>query len=281
MGIVLFNPAGMFNLICDILVPVRYLAYLIWPLVILGAFAALNNWYESQAHIDRIFLTLGFFQYLLISMLTANLLSKLMLGTAMAYFGTPPQQFGIRLLFGVLPRFFVTKRPLRDLPFRQQRACHAAPLLTKLTMFGLGMVMWAILRRTGSGAADLFLTLSATGFATFLFTVNPLWPADGYNWLAAWLRRPHLRRQSLRLTSMILRGSRPPKELRGGEATALILYAILSVGFSATILFLVLHTIALGLESQLRGTGVVIFCLVLAMFTVFMLSLRTPRAKSP
>ncbi|MFK7939331.1 MAG: hypothetical protein AB8B82_08125 [Roseovarius sp.] len=281
LGVTLFNPAAFFNLLCDLLAPLRFAALLIWPLVIFATITALNNWYENQAHIERIFLTLSFFQYLLISMLTANLISKLMLGTAMAYFGAPPQQFGIRLLFGILPRFYVLKRPIRDLPFDQQRACHAAPLLTKLAMFALGMIMWAVLRRTGTGAADLCLTLSVAGLATFLFTVNPLWPADGYNWLAARLKRPHLRRQSMRLTAMVLRGRRPPEGLRSGEATALFLYAILSIVFSATIIFLVLQTIALALEEQLRGTGVAIFCVILAMFTIFMLSLRPSKTRAP
>lgn len=280
LGVTLFNPAKFFNLLCELLLPLRFVTYLIWPLVILACVTGLQNWYEVQAHIDRIFLTLSFFQYLLISMLTANLLSKLMLGTAMAYYGVPPKQFGIRLLFGILPRFYVLKRPLKHLPFEQQRICHAAPLLTKLAMFALGMVMWAILRRTGTGAADLCLTLSVAGLATFLFTVNPLWPADGYNWLAARLRRPHLRRQSLRLTSMVLRGRRPPEGLRSGEATALFLYSVLSIAFSATIIFLVLQTIALALEAQLRGTGVAIFCVILAMFTIFMLSLRPSKARA-
>ena len=279
MSVTLFNPASLFQFMAEVLGPLRFGVYLIWPCVAFGAYAAIFNWTENQAHIERIFLTLGFFQHLLISILTANLFSKLMLGTTMAYHGVLPQVFGIRLLFGILPRFFVYKRPVRELPFGKQRSCYSAPLLTKLAMFGIGMLMWAVLRRSGTGAADLFLTLSITGLGAFLFTANPLWPADGYNWLSAWLKRPHLRKQSLRLTKMLLTGNGLPKGIRDREVAALLLYAVLSVGFSALIIFLALQTIALTLEDRLRGTGVIIFCIILALFTIFLTSLKSGKRR--
>ncbi len=279
LGVTLFDPSGFFRLLCDVFTQVRYLVYLIWPMAILGTIAALNNWYTLQAHVDRIFLSFSFFQSLVISLMTANLFSKIFLGTTMAYHGADSHQFGIRLLFGVMPRFFVNKRPVRDLSFRNQRSCYSAPLLTKLAMYGVGMVMWDMLRLSGSGAADLFLVLSMTGMGAFIFTVNPLWPADGYNWMAAYLERPQLRRQSLRLTHMVLTRKKLPDALHRGEAFALFAYAVSAVIFTAVIIFSVLRTLAYALEAQLRGTGVVIFCILLAMLVVFLLSLKTRKGK--
>lgn len=280
MSLTLFNPAALFNLLAEMFGPLRIAVWLIWPFVGLGTYAALYNWYQTEAHIDRIFLTLSFFQSLAISILTANLFSKIMLGTTMAWYGIAPQVFGIRLLFGVIPRFYVYKRAVRQLSFDHQRACYAAPLLTKLAMFGIGMVLWTILRRSGSGAADLFLVLSVTGLAAFIFTANPLWPADGYNWLSARLERPKLRRDSLRLSRIVLSGQKRPEGMRAGEVAALLMFASLSVAFTAVLIFLVLQTIAFTLEEQLRGTGVVIFCVIIALFAMFVVSLRVNRQRT-
>ncbi|MHC0053387.1 HlyD family secretion protein [Actibacterium sp. D379-3] len=261
--------------------PLRFVTWLIWPSAILAGFAAAFNWYDLSDHIDRVFLSIGFFQNLLIGMLTANLFSKIMLGTTMAFYRADSTQFGIRLLFGVIPRFFIQRGPIRELSFKAQRACYSAPLLTKLSMFSGGLLLWLMLSRSGSGAADMFLAVAVGGFGSFLFTLNPLWPADGYRWLAAFLKRPTLRQQSLRLTAMILTGKRIPAGLSRGEAWALVGYAVLSAGFTAFLIYLVLRGIAFALEAQLRGTGVVIFCIILAMVTLFLISLRSRKSSRP
>lgn len=279
LSVTLFNPSGMFVLLSDMLSPLRMAVWLIWPALILAVGVSLNNWYELQGHIERIFLTLGFFQNLLISVLTSNLFSKLMLGTTMAYHGIIPQVFGGRLMFGILPRFFVPKAPIRLLPFPQQRTCYSAPILTKLAMFVFGMVLWAVLRRSGTGAADLFLVLSLTGLGAFLFTVNPLWPADGYRWMSAKLERPQLRKQSMLVAKMVLTRRKLPEAVPRGEASAMLAYGFASVAFTAMIIFSVLQAIGLALEEELSGTGVVLFCVVLAMFTLFIISMRSSGGK--
>lgn len=281
MGVSLFNPEGIFRLLCDIFSPLRISVKLIIPLALLASFTASANWYPMQYHIERTFLSISFFQSLLISLLTANLFSKILLGMTMAYFQVDSREFGIRLLFGVIPRFWIDRRPEQRLSFRKQRICSTAPLLTKLFMFAFGLMMWAITRRSGSGLSELFLVLSVTGIGAFLFTANPLWPADGYKWLAAYLERPNLRQQSLRVTAMILRGRKLPEGLGAGERWALLIYALAAVGFTATIIFMALRTAAFALEQELQGGGMVIFCILVAMFILFIVSLRSKKGGKP
>ncbi len=273
------DPARMFRASAAILSPARFLTRLIWPLAILAALGAIFNWYDLLAHIDRVLGTLSFWQKLLIGLLVTNLLSKLALGTVMGYFRADPREFGMRLLLGVLPKFYVDRAPIRELDLRTQRTCYATQLLTKLALFAVGIFVWNMLRRSGTGAADMFLALGISGLVSFLFVANPLLPLDGCKWVSAWLGRPKLRRDSFKLTYLLVTRRAVPPGLGQSEASAMVSYTVASILFTAFLIYVVLATLAFALERQLQGTGVLIFCLVLAMLTLFALSMRSWRLR--
>ncbi|MCC5972413.1 MAG: hypothetical protein JJT81_00010 [Rubellimicrobium sp.] len=266
------NPTRVFRVLADLLAPLRHLRHLILPLGLVAGYGALFNVFGLEAHMTRIALTLSFAQNLVIGMLTANLLGKATQGLAMARHGADSDEFGFRLAFGVIPKFYLFKGPIRQLDFRGQRACYAAPLLFRLGMFVAGLMIWLILRRSGSGVADVGLALAVVGLSSFLFTANPLFPADGYRWLAAWLERPRLRQDGLRLLGMILTFRPIPADLPRSEFWLLVLYALASLAFTAFIVLTIVFSIAFVLEARLRGVGVVIFGVLLAAFVVFLLS---------
>ncbi|TCP63424.1 multidrug resistance efflux pump [Rhodovulum bhavnagarense] len=273
----LFDPAGMFRGLNAFVRPFCWIAYLTLPLAGLAALAALFNWYEMTDRIDAVFLSFNFLQSVVLGMVTSNLLGKLAQGTVMARLGIAPRMFGVRLAFGVIPRFFISLQTIRDLDFAAQRRCYAAPLLARLAMFGTGVTAWAMLRQSGSGAADSALAFGVTGLAAFLFTANPAWPADGYRWLSAFLGRPRLREDAFRLLGVRLRGKRPPATLTARYRRMLLLYAAVSIGFTTTLIGGIVISIAHALEAEYRGTGVVIFGVMMGMLTLFVVSLLSRR----
>lgn len=284
-SLVLANPSRGMAVAADLLSPLRFLRHLVWPIAIFALIAGFFNWYDLKNNLDLVLDTFGFLWNLVMSMLTANLISRLVMGVTMAGYGIPPQQFGIRLLFGVIPRFYVSTGQIRQLDFPQQRRCYGAPLLARLALFAIGILTWVLLRRSGSGMAELALALGAGGLGAFLFTLNPIWRADGYHWMAAWFRMPDLREQSYRLLGLILRGKPIPEMLSARAVQGLLFYAIASIVFTALLFALVLSTIAFALEQQFRGTGVVMFGVILSMMLAFLINRRmrnrpAPRQKS-
>lgn len=270
----MFNPAGLYRVGAAFLGPFWWMRYVAMVMALFSAVIALQDWYALQTHIDRVFFSVTFFQKLLMSLFTANLLSKLMVGVAMAMYGVESRLFGIRLMFGFLPRFFTDRSGIRSQSFPRQRKLYSVPLLTKLTLFGFGIFFWAMLRRNGSGAADLALSLGVVGFGSFIFTANPLWRADGYRWMAACFERPDLQKEAFRVLGMVLRRRPLPSALGRAEAAVLFLYGAACIIFTALIVYIVLSALASALEAELQGTGVLIFCILLAMLTLFLLSLR-------
>lgn len=271
------NPARVFRFLADVLAPLRPLRFAVLPLAAVAGYGALFNIYGLEAHMARIALTLSFLQNLIIGMLTANLLGKVAQGMAMARNGADTDEFGFRLAFGVLPKFYIFKGPIADLDFRAQRDCYAAPLLFRLGMFVTGILAWVITRQSGSGIGDVALALAMVGLSSFLFTANPLFPADGYRWLAAWLERPRLRQDGLKILGLLVTFRKIPADLPRREFWLLLVYAVFSLAFTAFIILSILFSLAFVLEAQLRGTGVVLFCIILSAVVTFLVSLVEKR----
>ena len=274
MSLRLGNPSGFFRVVNDILGPLAILRHLILPGVALAFGVMWFNWYPYMAHVGRIYDQLEFWQSMLITLLSAALFGKLMQGVVMHRHGALSDEWGIKLSFGIIPRIYIAKNTISGLNFRSQRACYAASLQFRLVMFILGMLVWDMTRRTGTGAADFAVVMASVGIGSFVFIANPLWPADGYHWLAAWLERPKLRPNAFRVLSMVFRRQPLPETLKAREFWLLLGYAVVSIGFTAFIIFTVLTGIGYMLEASLRGAGMVIFAVILASICFFLLSMR-------
>lgn len=272
------DPSGVFRALHALLSPLRPLRHLIPPLALITAFAMYKNQFDLMVQIERLAAQLAFWQSLLITMITTNLLSRVARGVVLAHFGADSRNWGIKLAYGILPRFYIDSRKVQHLGPTAQRIYYATSPMLRLAMFAGGVLGWLILYRTGSGLAMVLLTLGIGGLGSFLFVVNPLLPLDGYNWLAVVLKRPQLRTHAFRLLGMVVTLRPLPPDLRWGEFWMLLLYAIVSLVFTAFLIYTVGSAIAYSLETQFRGTGVVIFCLILAAVGLFLLSMSEKRS---
>ena len=272
------DPSRFFRALSDFLAPISPLRHLLGPGLVLAVGVIWFDWVDFSAHLDRINSSLAFWQTLLISILTAALFGKLAQGVVMHRHGASAEECGIKLSFGIVPRFYIAKNGISQLDFRSQRACYAATLTFRLWMFVLGALIWSITRRSGSGAADVSVVMGAVGIGSFFFIANPLLPLDGYHWMAAFLKRPRLRQDSLKVLGLLSRFRPLPEGLKRREFWLLLLYAVVSIAFTGFIVFSVLTAVLYMLEAELRGAGVVIFALMLASVGVFVLSRRQKAA---
>ncbi len=201
---------------------------------------------------------------LVFGLFAINLLSKIAQGATCAYYGGRTEQFGVRLAYGLIPRFFVAKQ-LRGFSRQQRLWVAAAALLTKLGLFVGGALLWRLTLESGGTLGGYGFVLGHMALGAFLFTANPLWRADGYTWLVAWLAMPRLRERAFLVLGLYLRGRRPPTGLAPGEKYGLLGYALACVLYVLLLVGFVLFSAALQLESRFQGVGVVLFLVLLAL----------------
>ncbi|MFZ1829367.1 MAG: efflux RND transporter periplasmic adaptor subunit [Candidatus Competibacteraceae bacterium] len=195
---------------------------------------------------------------LVFGLFVVNLFSKVAQGAVCVHYGGRAEQFGIRLAYGLIPRFFVARR-LRSFSRHQRLWVAAAALLAKLGLFVGGALLWRLTLESGGALGAYGFVLSHMALVAFLFTVNPLWRADGYTWLVAWLAMPRLRERAFLVLGLYLRGRRPPQGLAGSEKYGLLGYAMACAIYVLLLAGFVMFSAALQLESRFQGVGVVLF----------------------
>ncbi|MBN2885769.1 MAG: hypothetical protein JXM75_03555, partial [Chromatiaceae bacterium] len=190
----LINPAPVFAALARALAPVRLL-FLLLSLSLIGLVPlALYTLFDNQALMHQDLAWLGtstsYFGRLLFSLLLINLLRCLVQGTLIAHFGGEARAFGIRLRFGIIPRFFIDKSAIRDFNRRAKLWTWGANLLFRLVLVAAGALIWISLRDSASSLALNALVLAHAGLIGFVLVCLPIRASDGYRWFMTWRRLP-------------------------------------------------------------------------------------------
>lgn len=208
---------------------------------------------------------------LTVGLFCVNLLSKILQGATSAYYGGEVSGFGMRLAFGVVPRFFVN-RGMLNLARRERLWVYATPLLVKLGFFVLGVLVWQLNLQAPSRLGAYGLVLGHLALAEALFIINPLWPAaEGYAWLTTYLGVHHLRERAFIALRLALRNAHPLRLLSPREKYALLVYGTASLTYLLLIFGTVLFGAALHLEKRMQGVGVLLFLILLMAFLAWAL----------
>jgi hypothetical protein len=108
--------------------PLRWYAYLL-PLVVgMGLWTVVTHSTEFFEDYDIYRRPMMLFEHLLFSVFTDNLLVQIGRGVICAGCGAQVMSFGIRLVFGLLPRFFTQLGSLAGLTRHQLLWVHGGPL---------------------------------------------------------------------------------------------------------------------------------------------------------
>lgn len=256
----LFNPESLFGALAPFFCRLRPVAPVFIAALVIGLPVALylfcthTDAYRHDLHRFR-----GGFSYLgllLAHLLTVNLLRCVVQGIVCAGYRAPVPEFGIRLRFGVLPRFYIDKRAVRNLERRAKMWIYATSPLLRLVLITVGMLLWAQFRDTGSSLATLGAWAAHAGFIGLLFVSIPLWKSDGYNWLAALLGlHPRFREHSLRTLFHALLRRPLPAEV---PASRRPLYMACGLAFAVGWTFLLVKictAVVRGLEQSFPRVG--------------------------
>jgi multidrug resistance efflux pump len=268
-----FNPQGILRLLYVLFYPLKYVLWAIVPLVTIAGLSMLNNIDELIEDLGIILTDVSSITQFAVGLFIANLASRVAQGVAIVAHGGKVPGFGIALVLGVLPRFYIDKRAIAELDRKGQLWGHGSPLLARLMTFALGILIWATTRETGTFLPQVALIAAQFGLIMFVATSWPLMLSDGMRWLSTYLNEPKLVPKALMAFKHVFFRSPLPPMMSKKDVPALIFFAIGSI-LSMTLILSVMGLGALVfLESTLDGLGVLIFMGMVVAFTVWVLAL--------
>lgn len=255
----IFDPRPALKLITPFLVPIKYFIYLI-PVIVIAAIILIIKYRHIIIHdIEQLHAETSFFSYIVFSMFTVNLIVVLIKAVVAYNFRVTVSAFGIGIFLGFLPRFTLQSSHLRQLSRSERIWLHAAPLLTRLCLFSLGILIWFNARNMDSHLSQIGLMLTIICLFSFLFSANPLLKGDGYHLLSAFMNEPFLRAKSYIALLNKLSGA----SYKEADNNILITYALV------TFIFIFLLIIAVTLivsdylkQIQLGGSGILLVTLL-------------------
>lgn len=281
--IVLFNPHKLFTFLNDMISPFRFLGWLLLPGIAIAFFIMFNNYSQYIADLETLDMRVGVESHIIkiiIVLFTANLLTKLSQGIVCTHFGGEITQFGIKLLLFLIPRFFIDKGPVKNLARSGQLWTYGMSVIVRMGLFMFGMIIWHLNRGSGTLLASYALFFGLIGLASSIFIANPLWKADGYNWLATYLKMPNLRTNAFIIMRLKLTGRPVPSTLPTSEKNGLLLFGIASLCYTVLFIGGIVYALFLGLEGEYQGAGVALFFLLVGIiFYYFYSTAKTKKEK--
>ncbi len=264
----LFNPDPLFKTLLIVSQPF-YLLLSIWlflPVFILSILTLLYNSSDFILDLNFFIKNLPFFQRLTLSLLLVNMSSKVVQGVTIIFHGGKVGDFGCKLEFGFFPLFYINKQGIKKLSRTAKLSIFSAPIFYRLSLFSLCILTWFLTRATQSGLTTLVLTFSQSAMIGLLIDLSPFWKSsNGYLWLTTYFNIYRLYDRAMQVGAMTLARRPLPKKLLGREKIVLYSYVILFVLLITSIIISLAIPIATLLEKQFQGTGVVLFCLLLAL----------------
>ena len=270
----LFNPGRIFDFLTAFRVLGMVFAWLAIPLFFLASGVVLTEFTAMSAEFNLAVTSLSVLIRAPISLAIDNFLTKLVQGTVAHVNGAKVRVLGITFVLGFFPRLYISHDEILRLDRRAQMRVFFAPLLVRIMLFSFAIIMWSALEETRGSTSDFFLLLAHQSLATFVLTLMPFWPSDGYYWLAAYLDQPNLRARVFRYVGMRLRGRAAPDEMSDVDKTLSVIFAVLCVVGCIALAGTLLFYVAVGLELRLGGEGVALFGLILALTGLWLFFLR-------
>ncbi|ORE92944.1 hypothetical protein ATO13_14220 [Stappia sp. 22II-S9-Z10] len=270
----LFDPNRFLSLLCILFWPMKFLWLPLLLAVPLALMVGFERWHALWRDLLGLNFSLSLVSRGIAALLIVNLASRLAQASVVRAFGGDVRQFGLTLLFGFIPRFYVDQSAIARLSRRGQLWSHAAPSLARLYLFALGTIFWAIYRASGSFFPDLMLLVGQIGLAAFVVSAYPLVPGDGYRFLATFFRQPKLLQKSYVATRAWLASKPLPPMIDRAEVPGLILYGVAVLLSTITIAVVAWSVAAVALIGSLDGPGAVIFLTLFACFVMWAFALR-------
>ncbi len=264
----LFDPRPLLKLTHPFLWPLRHTVYVLPLLLVAGLGIVIKYAGPLGDDFNVRHRDVPLVWHLLISMVTDNLLAMWATGLAAYHFRATVDAFGIVVHYYVLPRFIVRVGNTKQLTRREVIWLHAAPMLTRLTLFNVGILLWYAFRATHETLSSLGLTLATASTISLAITANPLLKSNMYYLLCAFLNEDGLRGKSTRALIDKVRGTSYQKY----DSKVLTAYALASAVFLSIAFVLILYLVDAYLEWYLGGPGLVLLVIIATIMVVVLIT---------
>jgi putative peptide zinc metalloprotease protein len=169
--------------------------------------------------------------------------------TALVAHGFRARVRGFCVHFGLLPGFAVRIGDAAKLSRRARIWLHAAPLLLRLGLAGVGILLWFNTRNIAGIWAPLGLSIAGISALAFLFAASPLVKSSAYHLMSAYLDEPYMRRRSRQVLLGKLRGGSYAKV----ENDVLAAYSLASTAYVLLVVAMLLLLLGRVFELHLGG----------------------------
>ncbi|WP_218081548.1 hypothetical protein [Anthocerotibacter panamensis] len=225
-----FNPRPIYNGLAKVFVPhawfFRFLVLCMIPATPAALFLYFTNQEKMWGTLTYSYTAEDFFLALIFHLMTINIASRIIQGTAITGFGGTVDEFGLQLRFGMVPRFYIDRHGGRTLSREGMLWSVACPLLDRLGFFILGMLFWYLTYNSGTKIASTALFFAHSGLFGFIALSIPVW-GEGYRVFTLYFRLPtSLIQQAIQAFVQTLKGRPLPFFMTWQKKLGLIAYGV-------------------------------------------------------
>ena len=254
----LLNPAQAFELLLQIVGPVRVAFKLLVLALIPGLptaiYLIIRHSEDYQSALRALRGELGYFGHLIFTLFAANLLRCVIQGVLCGYYKTPVQEFGIRLRFGIIPRFYIDRTGVGRLDRSAKLWIYGSSLLLRLFLITAGTLVWFLFQGGGHLLGAYGVLLAQAGIIGLIIISLPVRNSDGFRWLVTYFRLPpDMIRTAFEVFLRVIRRRPLPASLSRSQVRKYFLYALAITVFWSLLAVKVTLSIVAGVEETFPG----------------------------
>ncbi len=251
----LFDPRPMLRLLMTAVRPLRYAVYLLPLLMLTTVFIAVQYGNVVWEDINGLARGTTFFEHVVFSLFTVNLLSTLVTAFTAHYYRATVDAIGIGINLGFLPRFMARVTALKQLTRRERMWLVSAPLLLRMGLLGLGLLTWFNVRSGSPTLASSALGLALICGIDMLISANPLVKGSAYHLLSGFTNEPHLRGKAYKALLNKWHGT----VYRQADSNLLAAYALATFIFMFVVILVAMLLLGIWLRQlELGGTAIIL-----------------------
>jgi putative peptide zinc metalloprotease protein len=253
----LFNPERAFEVLLHIVQPVQFvfklLVFALIPGVPIAIYLIIRHSEDYQWTLRLLASELGYFGHLIFTLFAANLLRCVIQGVLCAYYKAPVQEFGIRLRFGIIPRFYIERKEAH-LRRSAKLWIYGSSLLLRLFLITAGALVWFLYQGSGHVLGAFGVLLAQAGVIGLIIISLPVRNSDGFRWLVTYFGLPpNMLRTVFDVFLRVIRRKPLPASLSPSQVRKYFLWALAIVVCWGVFAVKVTLSIAAGLEKTFPG----------------------------
>ena len=222
--------------------------------VIIASLTIFNHQFIFWQDLKFYVLPIPYLANFIFNLIIVSFTSKVVQGIIFTCQGGSVNQFGLVIVAGFFPRFYIDREEMWKLNRTAQLWNFSSPLLFRLLLFVVGTLLWYNNRTTGTVLSNYALLFTVTGIVDFLLDANPFWPADGYVWMISYFRLPELFERSYLVWDLVIRRRPLPKYLSFRKQLSLQIFGIVAIILSVFLIIVIMLSMANGLAENFAAS---------------------------